>query len=1103
MDIVEIRLLGTVEVRYGDEVVALGPRQRRLVLGVLAWEVNRPVPIERLIALVWPEEPPRSAAHAVRVAVSDLRSRLEGIDLETQGSGYILRCDPMAIDVHRFLALVVRARKVDEPARLELLDEALGLWRGPVMADVAEDRTRDLLAAGVEETRLVAVEDRIDALIRLGHHRDVVEELLGLVDAHSTRERLVGQLMLALYRGGRAGQALDVFRRTRAYLAEELGIDPGGELRRLELAILRDELDQPVPEPTAPVLVGRRPELAQLAEWRAKAMSGRTTVLLLEGAAGIGKSTLLDEFGRGARVLRGQGVAEEGAPAYWPWRQVFRQWLAETEPTEAASILGDAADKIARIVPEIRRLAGRSADLPPSTAEERFALFDQVTEFVTRMAGGGLVIVIDDLHWADPASLLLFGHLARGAVGASLLLVGAFRPYELRQAPRGEDMLVEVTRLAGATRLELSGLSTDEVAQQLSAELGRPCEPEEAAAVARRTGGNPLFVREIGRLRTDMDDVPTGARDAIRQHLSALTPSCRAMLMTASVLAVDIDPVALAVVSGASIEGTLTALDEAVAASVVLPGFRFAHDLVRECLALDLAPADRARIHLRAAEHLEARNGQLVQIAHHRLAALPLGDPTTATQVATRAAELAVAQLAYEDAVRLYDQALAASGPNVDLLIGKADALFLAFDVDRARRTVEEAAGLARRNGDAEGLGRATLVRLDHSEPMWLDTVVPWCEQALAGLPPEDSVLRARLLALRVTVFVSNGDQDGAQRAADAALAMAERLGEPEPLVAVLSARQHLNSGPEGNAERLAIGNRMIALAPSAGDWVGLWGHRWRFDALMQLGRVREAELELDLVEPVVARLDQPIARWHLQRGRAAVLEGRGQFAAADAVLVDAARLAERGRDPYGVANVALARVYIEAETTNEFAMPSIEALERGFGTVVVARIVLANLHAETGQPARAREIYRGLPPLAELPKPAWLRLLMLDQYARISSALGDVETAEAVYRELLPHADLHVTVGSRVLLTQGSVRHSLGLTALVGGRVDDAVEHLRAAVAVNAEAGLTPREAESRYRLALALRKRGDEAEAAAQAAEAKAIAVRLGMAPLAARLW
>jgi len=328
-------------------------------------------------------------------------------------------------------------------------------------------------------------------------------------------------------------------------------------------------------------------------------------------------------------------------------------------------------------------------------------------------------------------------------------------------------------------------------------------------------------------------------------------------------------------------------------------------------------------------------------------------------------------------------------------------------------------------------------------------------------------------------------------------------LGKPESLIAVLWARQHINSGPDGNVERLSIGNRMITLAPRTGDWVGLWGHLWRFDALMQLGRVREAELELDLVEPVVARLDQPIARWHQQRGRAAILEGRGRFAEADAVMVDAARMAERGRNPHDVANMQLARAHIEMQTDTDFRVPSIDVLERGFGSRIMARIALAGLCAETGQLDRAREVYRGLPPLAEVPKPAWFRLLLHDQYARITSALGDVETADAVYRELLPHADLHVTTGAGVLLTNGSVQHSLGITAAVCGRVDDAIQHLRASIAANTEAGLTPRVAESRHRLALVLRERGDRAEAEAEAREAKAIAARLGMVPLAARLW
>ncbi|GAA3434853.1 BTAD domain-containing putative transcriptional regulator [Kutzneria kofuensis] len=1097
----QIRVLGTVEAQVGDELVALGPRQRRLVLGVLAWEVNRLVPIDRLVSLVWPESPPRSASHAVRVAVSDLRTRLP-VDIETHGTGYLLRCDPMLVDVHRFLALVAQARKtVDDRDRLAVLDEALGLWRGPVLADVAPDRTRDMLASGVEETRLVAVEDRADALLRLGGHRDVVEELLGLVDAHPTRERLVGQLMLALYRSGRASQALEVFRRTRAYLAEELGIDPGAELRRLELAILRndEELDLPV---VSTALVGRRHELAQLGEWRTQALSGRTTVVLVEGAAGIGKSTLLDEFGRGIRVLRGQGVAEEGAPAYWPWRQIFRQWLGETEPTVVTEVLGESADKIARIVPEI----GRSAPVEP-TAEERFALFDEVTAFVGRMAVGGLVIIVDDLHWADPASLLLFSHLARGVAGAPLLLIGAFRPYELRQAPRGGDTLAEITRLPGASRLELAGLSVDEVAQQLTTELGRPCDPYEAATVAQRTGGNPLFVREIGRLRrTDpkapITEVPTGARDAIRQYLSVLSPSCRGLLTTASVLSAEIDPVSLAAVSGSSIEDTLNALDEAVAVSAVLPSFRFAHDLVRDSLMLDLTPTDRARIHLRAAEHLETVHGHPAQIAHHRLAALPLGDPASAVRAASRAAEQALSQLAYEDAVRLYDQALAAHGrPDGDLLIGKATAQYLANDVEPARRTCERAADLARRNGDPVGLGQAALVMPEQADPLWLPTITPWCEQALADLPPEDSVLRAKLLSVLVVSQASAGKTDDAMCTSGAALAMAERLDDPATVIAALRARKHAHSGPDGVAVRLELGDRAVALAGRAGDSAAFWGQLWRYDALMQLGRVHDAELALDLLEPLAGRLNQLLAHWYVLLARAAILQGRGRFADALDRLDRASRLAERGDNPHGLAATEITRAYYSVLYTSHISDSATAILRRGFGSSVMARVTMATLCVAVEDLDQVREHYAALPPIEDLPIQEWYRLTLYGQYAQIAAAVGDPDTAAAAYERMLPYAGLHMTNGANVSLTGGSVHHYLGIAAMTCGRVDAAVDHFRSAVTSNAAAGLVPRVGEARYHLAVLLRERGKHAEALPQAKEANAIATRLGMPRLTAR--
>ncbi|HEY0495274.1 MAG TPA: BTAD domain-containing putative transcriptional regulator [Kutzneria sp.] len=295
----ELRLLGPISARVGDDVVALGPRQQRLVLALLAWEVNRPVAVERLVRWVWPEEAPRSAPHAVKVAVSNLRAILAdagGMAIATESAGYVLRADPLTIDAHRFLDGVARARLApNDTAKLALLDQALGLWHGPALAEAAPE-TRERLCAGLEETRLVATEDRVDARLRLGQHNDVLGEITTLVEAHPTRERLVGQLMLALHRSGQSTKALELARKTRARLAEELGIDPGAELQRLEVAVLRNDpaLDpRPPREPEEPLpahrtrLIGRDRDVADVV-----ARVSRTRLVTLTGPGGVGKTRL-------------------------------------------------------------------------------------------------------------------------------------------------------------------------------------------------------------------------------------------------------------------------------------------------------------------------------------------------------------------------------------------------------------------------------------------------------------------------------------------------------------------------------------------------------------------------------------------------------------------------------------------------------------------------------------------------------------------------------------------------------------------------------------------------------------------------------------------
>ncbi|MEV6611716.1 BTAD domain-containing putative transcriptional regulator [Kutzneria sp. NPDC051319] len=297
----ELRLLGPVGARVGDDVVALGPRQQRLVLALLALEVNRTVPVQRLIEWVWPGDPPRSAPHAIKVQVSNLRAILadvgEAVGIATEGAGYLLRADPLAVDAHRFLDGVARARLApNDRAKIALLDQALGLWHGPALADVAAPEIRERLCGGLEETRLVAMEDRIDARLRLGQHNEILGEITTFADTHPTRERLIGQLVLALHRAGQSTKALGIARRTRAHLAEELGIDPGAELQRLELAVLRNDpaLDlMPPREPESALpahrtrLIGRDRDVADVVE-----RVGAARLVTLTGPGGVGKTRL-------------------------------------------------------------------------------------------------------------------------------------------------------------------------------------------------------------------------------------------------------------------------------------------------------------------------------------------------------------------------------------------------------------------------------------------------------------------------------------------------------------------------------------------------------------------------------------------------------------------------------------------------------------------------------------------------------------------------------------------------------------------------------------------------------------------------------------------
>jgi DNA-binding SARP family transcriptional activator len=243
---VDFRLLGPVQAIAAGRPLILGERKQRLVLAILLLEANRVVPVERMVELIWPDGPPDSAQRIVQAHVSRLRGIVgrvgSGASVSRHGRGYLLACDAGRVDIHAFRQLLHQARATpDDEAKATLLRQALGLWRGPALADVITARLRQEIFASLEEARLTAVTERVDAELRLGRHVELIDELTGLLARYPDRQPFAAQLMLALHGAGRGPDAATVYRGTRQRLHDEYGLDPSPELVDLHVAILRND----------------------------------------------------------------------------------------------------------------------------------------------------------------------------------------------------------------------------------------------------------------------------------------------------------------------------------------------------------------------------------------------------------------------------------------------------------------------------------------------------------------------------------------------------------------------------------------------------------------------------------------------------------------------------------------------------------------------------------------------------------------------------------------------------------------------------------------------------------------------------------------------
>ena len=1140
----EFRILGPLDVRNGDQAVELAGGKQRALLALLILNANETVSTDRIVEELWGERSPQTAPKVIQNHVSQLRRGLGDGLLVTEGSGYRLHVEPGTVDVDRFEGLLSEGRSALESgaadAAAALFRQALELWRGTPLAEVAFEPFAQAEIARLEERRLVAIEERIEADLALGRHDDLVGDLESLIARNPLRERLRAQLMLALYRSGRQSEALAVYQDARSTLVEELGIEPRRSLRELHQAILNQDpgLDPPpVAEPASEdprgAFVGRGAELAELVSALEDALSGHGRLCLLVGEPGIGKSRLADEVirrsrARSATVLTGRCWEAGGAPPYWPWVQSLRTYVRDVNPQNLRRQLGAGAPYLVQLLPELR---DRFADVaePVSLESEggRFRLFDAVAEFLRNAAQDTpVVIVLDDLHAADTPSLLLLQFVARELGSMRVLLVGACRDVDPTPTQPLTALLAALASEPDAHRISLRGLSRDEVAEYVELAASEIASPTLANALHDETEGNPLFVGETVRLlaaesgaREDSAPViPQTVRDVIARRLARLSDECNRVLVLASILGREFELDGLAGVSGVSEEALLETLDEAMVARVVsdVPGahgrLRFGHVLIRDSLYDGLTSLRRVYLHRRALEALEGLYGldpgpHLAELALHAVSG---GELEKAVGYARGAGDRALAEYAYEEGVRQYDTALDGLrilAPDDDasrcgLLLSKGRALAQAGNTPLAKETFIEAAEIARRLGLSRELAQAAAGY--GGWHMWGRTgsdtrLVPLLEEALDGLDPQEAELRARLLARLAGALRDEHSRERRDRLSAEALEAARRSGDSGALLYALDGRSAAIIGPDTVGECLEIANEFCAIAEQGGDLErSLPAFDHRRTVLVITGDLQTAQLDLARELEIVEILRQPAQLWQAYAASAMFALLTGPVADAEPLIARAFEFGETSMPDTAVPTHRLQRYWLaDLQGWAEEVVPELADLAEAFPARVAFRCALAHAQARVGNVQEAQELVTelGADRFSVLPfDQEWLWAASL--LAETVVWIGDLGAAEVLYELVVPWVGLNASDHPEGF--RGSVSRDAGLLATLLNRPDEAAAHFEDAIAANTRMGarVWVAYAKSDYgRLLLERGRPGDDERAQELLVSAKARSAELGL--------
>ena len=864
-----------------------------------------------------------------------------------------------------------------------------------------------------------------------------------------------------------------------------------------------------VPLPTvlarAPLarLVGRTSQREQLARAWKRTSEGALRVVLLTGEPGIGKTRLAADVARaahhgGATVLFGRCDDELGVP-YQPFAEALRHYAMHSPISSRRTELGPLAAELTRIVPELATAVPELHDPIPAEPEtEQYRLFEAVsTLFSNASRGAPILLVLDDLQWAAKPTLLMLRHLVRSSDTTRMLVIGTYRDTDLGRTHPLADMLADLRRDENVERITLLGLKRSGVEAFLESASGHQLDDTGkalASVLHGETEGNPFFIGEIllslvenglihehdGRwisaVAIDQLHIPDSVREVIGRRLSSLSETANKALATAAVVGRDFDLPLVEAASDVTTDELLDAFDEACERNVVRQSsdrvgrYSFGHVLVRQTLYDELSTARRVRLHRRIGEAIEAAHPDDIEphlptLAHHFGEAAAAGNIDKAVDYARRAADQALNQVAYEEAGRLCEHALAlkdADDPHpamrceLHLLLGAAR--LGAGRTTDAKAAFRAAAEDAHTVDDSRVLARVALARAGVPPVLGVADVeaIELVDAALDVLPVDAFALRAELLAWRTFLSTMAQSDDDREQWAAQAVTLARQADESRALVHALHARLVSLAEPVDPTVEHDTADELVRVAVDNGNpFLEFEGRSARARAALMQGDAAAADADVDALSELADGLHQPVlvARSHLHRAARAAAKGR--LAAAEAAALETPRCSE---DPAVVQQFAIViTTVLGALNRQQETLPIIEENLRANPDRWIWRVARASHLAALGRIGDARADLEAISAMdiRSLKRDAqWLAGLC--GLARVCRIVDAPAVAETLLELLKPYAGRGVVVGGGLTYV-GTVDRALGQLAAIVGDRDAAVEYFDAALARENVVGARP----------------------------------------------